>query len=133
MKFSEIILPSNKKFGIFFSFIFVIIASYLFFEKNYFLSYFFYSLSFTLLLSAFIFPIILSPLNHAWMFFGFMIGKIVSPIVLGFIYFGLFFPIGFFRRLFGKDELKISQTSNKTYWISRKQSDFDSKSFKNQF
>ena len=133
MKYSEIIIPSNKKFGIFFASIFCIIATYLFFKQNYFLSYSFYLLSGILLLLAFTIPIILSPLNHGWMFFGFIIGKIVSPIVLGSIYFGLIFPIGFVRKLFGNDELKILKNSNKTYWVTRKQTDFDPKSFKNQF
>ena len=36
----------------------------------------------------------LTPLNRAWMKLGELLGRVVSPIVLGVIFFGIFTPVG---------------------------------------
>ena len=61
----------------------------------------------------------LTPLNLVWMKFGELLGKIVSPIVLGFIFFLVITPIGLFMKLIGKDLLKTKLSKDKTYWIKR--------------
>lgn len=62
----------------------------------------------------------LIPLNMAWIKFGELLGKIVSPIVMAFIYFIIITPIAVIVRLAGKDLLKIKLNTKSTYWISRK-------------
>ena len=47
-------------------------------------------------------PIIWFPILVLWFWFGKVMGEISSTIILGFIYFGFFFPITFIRRVFGK-------------------------------
>ena len=75
---------------------------------------------------------ILLPLNKLWMKFGILLGMIVSPIIMGIIYFGIFTPIGIIMRLAGRDELRLRLTKQKTHWINRKiLNKVDS--FKNQF
>ncbi len=61
----------------------------------------------------------LTPLNLVWMKFGELLGKIVSPIVLGLIFFLVITPIGLFMKLIGKDLLKTKLSKDKTYWIKR--------------
>ena len=61
----------------------------------------------------------LTPLNLVWMKFGELLGKIVSPIVLGFIFFLVITPICLFMKLIGKDLLKTKLSKDKTYWIKR--------------
>jgi len=78
-------------------------------------------------------PDLLLPLNKLWMRFGLLIGRIVSPIVLGVIYFGLFMPISFIMRLIGRDELRLRVNNDGTNWISRENSSIKSTAFKNQF
>ena len=87
MKFSEIKLPSNKKFGIFFSLVFFLLFIYLILTgiKN--LSLIMASLALTFFLISLIKPDILLPLNKIWMRFGFLLGSIISPIVLGVLFF----------------------------------------------
>ena len=51
--------------------------------------------------------------------FGFLLGIIVSPIVLGMIFFGMFMPIAFFLRLKGRDELRLKFNNKSSHWISR--------------
>ena len=79
-----LVLPSNKKFGLFFSLVFILLGTYfLLFNKILILSYFFYTLGLIFFLISLIKPSILIILNKLWMKFGHLIGRIVSPIVLG--------------------------------------------------
>ena len=75
---------------------------------------------------------ILLPLNKLWMRFGFLIGMIVSPIILGIIFFGLFTPIALIMKLSGRDELKLKLKKKPNHWISRSEL-IKSESFKQQF
>ena len=131
--FDELKLPSNKKFGLTFSFIFFIIFLYFFLTSDFYLSYLFLFFSIIFLFFGIIFPNYLSKLNKAWMMLGLLLGKIVNPIVLGIIYFGLFTPIGLFRKIIGKDELKLKPKNINSYWQQREKASITPESFKDQF
>ena len=133
MKKNNIILPSNKKFGIFFSLVFLIAAYFFWFTQNNFFFYLFLSLAFIFLTLSFTKPTSLKFLNQLWMNFGLLLGKIVSPIVLGLIYFLIFTPMSLIMKLFGRDELKLKIKTKKTYWLMRTETKLDSDTFKNQF
>ena len=75
---------------------------------------------------------LLLPFNKLWMRFGLLLGIIVSPIVLGIIFFGLFMPIATLMRVSGRDELKLKFSGKASHWISRSEP-IKSDSFKNQF
>ena len=62
---------------------------------------------------------ILTPLNKLWFKFGIILGKIVSPFVMGIIFFLVVTPIGLIMRLFGKDLLNLKYNGNKSYWIEK--------------
>ena len=62
----------------------------------------------------------LTPLNKIWIKFGLLLGKIVSPIVMGIIFFIVITPIGFIMKLFGQDLLNKKYSQNSSYWINRK-------------
>ena len=63
---------------------------------------------------------LLTPLNKLWFKFGILLGSIVSPIVMGIVYFLVVTPIGLFMRLLGKDLLKKDKVkSASTYWTKR--------------
>ncbi|MCF8196959.1 MAG: hypothetical protein K9J38_13245 [Polynucleobacter sp.] len=79
-------------------------------------------------------PGVLAKPNKAWFIFGEVLGKFVSPLVLGAIFFLLIAPIGLITRIFGRDELRIYRRSEISYWIDRNipvKTDLDS--FKNQY
>jgi len=122
MKYSKIELPSNKKFGFFFTVVFLIIASYFFLSDRILISYVFFVFTAILLLITFINEHALLPLNKLWMRFGHLIGIIISPIVLGVIFFGIFTPYSLLMRLFGRDELKLKLVKSRSYWKLRVQS-----------
>ena len=73
---------------------------------------------------------ILTPLNIIWMKFGIILGSIISPLVMGFVFFGVITPIGLLMRIFKKDLLNLKINTEKSYWIEK---DKIKSSMKNQF
>ena len=132
MQFSEIELPSNKKFGFFFTFVFAVASAYFFNDTSTLWAYAFGSASLSFLIISIFKAEILLPLNKLWMRFGHLLGMIVSPIVVGIIFFGLFTPIAFFMRLSGRDELRLNVSKKPSHWILRNEP-VKSESFKHQF
>ena len=132
MKFSEIELPSNRKFGFFFTFVFALLAAYFYYSENIGWAYAFVAASLIFLLITLIKSDALLSLNKLWMRFGFLLGMIVSPIVLGVIFFGLFTPIAVLMRLSGRDEMRLKFSRKASHWITRSEP-IKSESFKHQF
>ena len=62
---------------------------------------------------------ILTPLNKIWFKFGILLGRIISPIIMGIIFFFVVTPIGLIMRILGKDLLNLRYNNNKTYWIEK--------------
>ena len=132
MKFSEIELPSNRKFGIFFTFVFAVAAVYFYNSDIMTWACLFSATSLIFLVITLMKDELLLPFNKLWMRFGLLLGIIVSPIVLGIIFFGLFMPIATIMRVSGRDELKLKFSGKASHWISRSEP-IKSDSFKNQF
>ena len=125
-------LPSNRKFGFFFTVVFLVAAAYFNMKASTIGLYTFGGLAIIFLLISIIKAEILLPLNKLWMSLGHLIGVFVSPIVLGFIFFGIFTPIGFMMRIFGRDELQLKFQEKRSYWIKRETA-LEPNSLKNQF
>ena len=132
MKFEEVQLPSNRKFGFFFGFLFLAASSFFYINSSKNAMYAFALMSVIFLIITIFKSDLLLPLNVLWMRFGLVIGIVVSPLVLGMIFFGIFSPIALLMRLCGRDELRIKLLKRGTHWISRSDS-FPKNSFKNQF
>lgn len=65
-------------------------------------------------------PKLLEPLNRLWMALGLLLGRIMTPIVMGLIYFGVITPIAVLARWRGVDPLRRNfDRAAKTYWIER--------------
>ena len=129
-------LPSERSFGLLFGAVFTLLAAYGWFFKSWSsvveLSLLGVALAFVLL--GFVAPKILSPLNWLWFQLGQLLGKIVSPIVLGAIFFLLLTPVSLVTRLFGRDELRLKRKASQTsYWLDRAPPGPAPESFKNQF
>lgn len=119
MKFTEVELPSNRKFGFFFTFVFLIAAGYFYISNSTIVAYVFFILAFVFYLITLLRAIVLLPLNNLWMRFGLLLSMIVSPIMLGLIFFAMFTPTAFLMRLFGRDELCLEFKVKSTHWIKR--------------
>ena len=112
----KIKVSSNKSFGIVFSIFFLLISVYPLLNNDpiYYWSLF---VSFIFLVLGLMNSKILSPLNLLWLKFGILLGKIVSPVVMGIIFFLVVTPISIILKIFGKDVLNLKFNNNKTYWI----------------
>ena len=132
MKFSEVELPSNRKFGFFFTLVFAVAAAYFFEAVKMTWAYAFIAAALVFLIVTLVKSDALLPLNKLWMRFGLLLGMIVNPIVFGVIFFGLFTPVATLMRLSGRDELRLKFTQKKSHWITRSEP-IKSESFKNQF
>jgi hypothetical protein len=71
-------------------------------------------------LIAFLAPALLGPLNRLWTRFGLLLHRIVSPLVLGFMFFLVVTPIALLMRALGKDPLRLRfEAGARSYWIER--------------
>ena len=127
-------LPSNKKFGLLFAAIFLVFSVYAYFKHESILTVSIFLLVGLLFLAAsYFYQNLLSPLNKTWFMLGLALGKVVSPIVLGIIFFGLLTPISLIAKLMGRDELKLKRPITTSYWVEPIGVNSDAESFKNQF
>ena len=133
MNTSDIKMPSNKSFGFFFSFVFVLIALFFIYEMSFLKALIFFALSLFFLLTVYLKPEILSPLNYLWMRFGIILGMIIQPLVLGFIFFIIFTPISFLMKIFRRDELRLKLENRVSHWKIRNEDFLESDTFNNQF
>ena len=132
MNFSEVELPSNRKFGLFFTLVFLTAAAYFLVHGSSIAFYTFVAFAGVFLIATLVKADVLMPLNKLWMSFGLLLGMIVSPIVLGLIFFVMFTPIAFLMRLSGRDVLRLIFRKKNTHWISR-DTPMQTGSFKRQF
>ena len=114
----DIKISSNRSFGIVFFVVFLLIALYP-------LTYSGEIRTWSVLISL-IFLVLgllnskfLTPLNKLWFKFGIFLGKIISPIIMGIIFFLVVTPIGLIMKLIGKDVLNLKYNNNKSYWIEK--------------
>tara|TARA_B100000900_G_C20570152_1_gene712904 strand:- start:1443 stop:1844 length:402 start_codon:yes stop_codon:yes gene_type:complete len=128
----NIALPPNQKFGYFFTLVFLITSIYSYFRENNMVFYVLGACSIVFFIVTLLKAEILKPLNKLWMGFGLVLGMIVSPMVMGVIFFMIFTPIGILMRLFGRDELLLQFKAKSSYWIKRHE-DIHSNSFRRQF
>jgi len=120
---------SNKSFGIVFFIVFIIIGFWPLLDIN---TYRLWAIiiAFIFLALGLVNSKLLTPLNILWFKFGIFLGKIVSPIVMGVIFFFVVTPTAILMRISKKDLLNLKFNNKETYWI--KKSNYKSK-MKNQF
>ncbi len=115
----EVKLGSNRSFGIVFFIVFVLIAIYPIINQGE-LRLWSLIISFLFLVLGLLNSKILTPLNKIWFKFGLFLGKIISPIIMGIIFFLVVTPIGLIMRLLGKDVLNLKLNKKESsYWIEK--------------
>ena len=122
-------IGSNRSFGIVFFIFFLIVGTYpIFFQGE--LRIWSLIVSIIFLLLGIINSRFLTPLNLLWFKFGMLLGIIVSPIVMGLVFFLVVTPTGLIMKILNKDLLRLKKKNIKTYWIERSSIKSD---MKNQF
>jgi len=124
---------SDRSFGLVFAVVFVIIACWplLHWESP---RWWALAVAVAFAIVAFSRPQLLQPLNRVWLALGRLLHKIVSPLVMGLIFFVAVTPTGWIMRLRGKDLLSLKrQPDQKSYWIKRDATGPESETMMNQF
>ena len=114
----EIKISSNRSFGIVFFIVFLLIALYPLLKGND-LRIWSLLISFIFLALGLINSKILTPLNKLWFKFGLLLGRFVSPLIMGIIFFVVVTPTGIIMRLFKKDLLNLKYNKKESYWINK--------------
>lgn len=126
-------LPSNRSFGTLFFVVFGLIGGYRWFHGHAGSSLWFAAAVATLIVTL-LRPDWLAPLNRAWMGLAAVLHRVVSPVVLGVLYFGLFTPAAYVMKVFGRDVLnRRFNPSARSYWVERSPPGPDVDGLPNQF
>lgn len=87
-----------------------------------------------LLIAAGVRPSLLHPAHLLWIRLGYLLNRVVSPIVTGLLFFLVFTPMGLLLRLVGKDPLRLRfDRGAASYWIKREPPGPSPDSMRNQF
>ena len=125
----EIKIDSNRSFGIVFFIVFLLISVYpLINDEN--IRYWSLLISLIFLVLGLLNSKILTPLNKIWFKFGILLGKIISPLVMGIIFFFVVTPTGLLMKILKKDLLNLKFNIDKSYWIEKTE---PKSKMKNQF
>lgn len=123
---------SDRKFGL----VFMVLSFLFFFYEltiNKYFNIYFFIVGIALLIISILSPRLLKPLNLLWFYFGTVLHKIISPLILAFMFFCIYTPIGIVLRLLGKNILSLKFDAECTsYWIKRNNNS-DKTNFDNQF
>ena len=125
----EIKIGSNRSFGIVFFVVFLIIAIYPLIDGGA-IRIWSLIISVIFLFLGLLNSKILNPLNKLWFKVGIFLGKIISPLVMGIIFFLVVTPIGILMRILNKDLLNLKFNKKKSYWIEKNE---PKSKMKNQF
>lgn len=130
---TEVRMGSDRSFGLVFAAVFAIIGLFpLWGGNDPRLWALLVALAF--LLVAFVRPTLLNPLNRLWFKFGMLLSMVVSPIVMGILFFVTVTPIGLLVQFFKKDPLKQNfDPEAESYWIKIDPEASDTSSMRNQF
>ena len=111
-------MSSNKSFGIVFFVCFLIISLFPLFKDG--------NIRIWAIVTAITFLILgllnspfLNPLNKIWFKFGILLGGIMSPIVMGLVFFIVVTPTSLIMRMLGKNLLGLKKDNKKSYWLER--------------
>ena len=122
-------LGSNRSFGLVFFLLFMVIALWPIFNSEH-IRIWSIIVSIIFLILGLLNSILLTPLNKLWMKFGLFLGKIVSPVVMAVIFFGVVTPTGLIMKIFRKDILKLKKNKDVSYWVIK---DNSNNNMDNQF
>jgi hypothetical protein len=117
-KLNRISKKNNITFGILFFIFFLIIGLYPL-KSDEVVRTWSVMLSLVFLIITIINPNLFTFLNKLWINFGILLGKIISPIVMGIVFFFVITPIGVLLRILKKDVMGLKRESS-SYWINRK-------------
>jgi len=122
-------VSSNKSFGLVFFVFFLIVSLYPLFNNDQ-IRIWSLIVSLMFLLVSLIYAKVLTPLNIIWTKLGFLMGILITPIVMGTVFFMVVTPISIIMKILNKDLLNLKKSDKKSYWIEKSSQKSE---MKNQF
>ena len=116
-KLNKVSKKNNINFGILFFVLFLIIGLYPLKSVGV-IRIWSITLSLLFLIITIIKPNLFTYLNRLWIKFGILLGRIISPIVMGLVFFFVVTPIGVLVRILKKDVMGLKRGAS-SYWINR--------------
>jgi Flp pilus assembly pilin Flp len=134
-KRDDVKAPTERSFGITFTVAFALLAAFTYWHRGATMTFY------TVIVVSAAFAVVtlvaahlLRPLNLIWLKFGLLLHKVVNPVIMGLLFFGVFTPMGVVMRAIGVDLLRLKRKpATETYWISRRDESIQDSSMKNQF
>lgn len=126
---NKIEIGSNRSFGIVFFLVFLVIGVFPI-KSGGSINYLLVCISIIFLFLGIVNSKLLTPLNKIWFKFGIILGHVLSPVIMGLIFFMVVTPTAFVLKVFRKDVLNLKNNNKKTYWIIKSEV---SSSLRNQF
>ena len=124
---------SDRSFGIVFAVVFAIIGLWPFLFGGT-VRWWSLAIAAAFLAGAVIRPGVLAPLNRLWTRFGLLLNRIVSPLVMGLLFFLVITPFALVMRITGKDLLRLKRDPEaRSYWIPREPPGPSPETIKNQY
>ena len=117
MNVIKITKKNNTGFGILFFIFFLVIGFYPLISNDP-IRIWSIVLSLVFLIITIIKPNLFTSLNKLWIQFGILLGKIISPIVMGLVFFFVVTPIGILMKILKKDVMGLKRGAS-SYWINR--------------
>ena len=129
----DVKMGTERAFGFVFAGFFALLSGLAWWNASNYLLYWL-AASAAFLIVALAAPRLLAPLNRLWFKFGLLLNAIVSPVIMGLLFFLTITPIGWLMRLFGARPLNLTfDSAAETYWIRRDPPGPPPASLKNQF
>jgi predicted membrane metal-binding protein len=124
---------SDRSFGLVFAAVFALIGSQPLWHLNQ-PRWWAYGVAIAFALFALLWPRVLHPLNRVWLALGRLLHRVVSPIIMGAVFFLCVTPIAWIMRLRGKDVLSLKRRPDlSSYWIKREAAEPAPETMKRQF
>lgn len=126
-------LPPDRHFGALFTIVFAVLAGINYYRGGH--AYLWLvGASAVIGVVTLVRPQLLRPFNALWMRFAALLHRIVSPLVLGAIFYVILTPVGVLQRITGRDTMRRkTEPQAKSYWIRREPPGPPPESLRNQF
>jgi hypothetical protein len=126
-------ISSDRSFGLVFAGLFALLGTLSLYRGGT-GWYYCFPLAALIVMLAYAAPGMLAPLNRLWAKFGHLLHMLISPLLLGVVFYLCIVPIGWLMRLSGKDPMRRKfEPAAKSYWIVRTPPGPSPETFKNQF
>ena len=94
----------------------------------------FWGIGIAILLAGLIKPKLLVPVHKGWMGMSFLMGLLVTHLILALMYYLIFTPVGLLMKALGRDPLRLKFDQNaETYWIRKDQAEFSREKYERMF